>query len=91
VVVFVGGESGIGKSTLVGKFLDEVRDAGRAVVLSGRCFERESVPYKAFDRVVDELSRACSQWDALRHLHPRPARTHRRPRSRRHRHRRRIR
>lgn len=57
VVVFVAGESGMGKSALVGQFLDELRATGEAVVLSGRCYERESVPFKAFDLVVDDLSR----------------------------------
>jgi hypothetical protein len=57
LVVRVSGESGMGKSALVGAFLDELRAANRAVVISGRCYERESVPYKAVDRVVDELTR----------------------------------
>ncbi len=56
VVVKVSGPSGIGKSALVGHFLDQLREAG-AVVLSGRCYEHESVPYKALDPLVDELAR----------------------------------
>ncbi len=55
VVVFVTGQSGMGKSALVAQFLDELR--GAAAVLAGRCYERESVPYKAFDTIVDDLSR----------------------------------
>ena len=45
----------MGKSQLVRRFLDEV--GSDALVLEGRCYERESVPYKAFDSVVDSLSR----------------------------------
>jgi eukaryotic-like serine/threonine-protein kinase len=56
VVVFVSGESGMGKSALVGAFASELR--GRGVqVIAGRCYERENVPYKGFDALVDELSR----------------------------------
>jgi hypothetical protein len=58
VTVFVHGESGLGKSALVARFVAQVhREHPEALVLSGRCYERESVPYKAFDGVVDALSR----------------------------------
>ncbi len=50
----VRGEAGIGKSALVQQFVDGL--AGRALVLAGRCHERESVPYKGFDGVIDALS-----------------------------------
>ena len=57
VVTFVSGESGLGKSTLVAHFLDDLRVAAHAVVLTGRCYERESVPFKGLDSLVDDLSR----------------------------------
>jgi len=54
--VVVSGRSGMGKTALVRTFLDRIESG--AIVLSGRCYERESVPYKALDAVIDELSRA---------------------------------
>jgi len=55
-VAFVSGRSGMGKSILVQKFVESIRDKG-LVYLSGRCYENESVPYKAFDDLVDNLAR----------------------------------
>ena len=56
--VTVSGPSGIGKTSLVKVFLDDVRRTHQnAVMLTGRCYERESVPYKALDSLIDTLAR----------------------------------
>ena len=56
-LVFVHGRSGIGKSSLVERFLTELSTRPSVVILPGRCYERESMPYKAFDSVVDSMAR----------------------------------
>jgi KaiC/GvpD/RAD55 family RecA-like ATPase len=61
--VFVHGRSGAGKSTLLQRFLDGLAERGEAVVLGGRCYEQESVAYKAIDTLIDSLTRY------LRRLH----------------------
>ncbi len=58
---FVSGPPGTGKSALVDKFLELARSESRYVVLRGRCYENESVPYKGFDGVVDALARYWSR------------------------------
>jgi serine/threonine protein kinase len=61
MTVLVHGPSGMGKSLLVRHFLEQLHEsAPSAVVLTGRCYERESVPYKALDSLVDSLSRYLS-------------------------------
>jgi serine/threonine protein kinase/tetratricopeptide (TPR) repeat protein len=76
LAVLVEGPPGMGKSSLIERFLRELRTvpgleasaarlvagaagagaAPRPVILSGRCHERETLPYKAFDSVVDALA-----------------------------------
>lgn len=58
-VVFVTGRSGVGKTTLVRHFLDALPEG--TTVLSGRCYEREAVPFKTVDSLVDALSRQLSK------------------------------
>jgi serine/threonine protein kinase len=57
VVVHLYGRSGIGKSALVRSFLEQVAQGEEAVILVGRCYEQEAVPYKALDSLVDDLTR----------------------------------
>ncbi len=57
VMCFVQGLSGMGKSALLERFVAHAREHSHAVVLQGRCYERETMPFKAWDSVVDALCR----------------------------------
>jgi hypothetical protein len=57
VTVLVSGESGVGKSRLVREFTSGVAADTDALVFRGRCYERESLPYKAVDSVIDQMAR----------------------------------
>jgi hypothetical protein len=82
-VVHVRGLSGMGKSALARQALREISTETDAITLSARCYPRESVPYKALDGVIDDLSRRLARmpeaeaarylprdWDALTRLFP---------------------
>jgi eukaryotic-like serine/threonine-protein kinase len=57
VVAFVSGLSGMGKTALIRHFLQEQRlEDPELVALTGRCYERESIPYKAIDPLIDALT-----------------------------------
>ncbi|MGC6415530.1 MAG: serine/threonine-protein kinase PknK [Bradymonadia bacterium] len=72
VVCSVHGRSGMGKSALMKYFLEPLRSQPDVLILTGRCYERESVPYKAFDRVFDNLTRHLNTMpaDAVRAIIP---------------------
>jgi tetratricopeptide (TPR) repeat protein len=57
VVVFVHGESGMGKSYLLRRFMRRLkRDDPRTVVLVGHCSEEGSAPYKALGSLMEDLA-----------------------------------
>ncbi len=61
--VFIEGESGMGKSALLQEFTQGLAVSGEPVtVLAGRCYERESVPYKGLDGVMETLSLWLRRW-----------------------------
>lgn len=56
-VAFVQGRSGEGKTALVDHYLRSLMERdGDCVIISGRCYDRESVPFKALDSLVDALT-----------------------------------
>ena len=67
-VVVIEGTSGIGKTCLVDCFLETIASGavapGTSLVLRGRCHERETLPFKAFDNVVDGISYRLAALDA---------------------------
>lgn len=52
-LALVRGANGDGKTALIERFTATI--ATRAIVLKGRCFEHESVPFEAIDGVIDAL------------------------------------
>lgn len=64
--VEVSGRAGMGKSALVRRFLAELAADPEALLLRGRCHAHEAVPYKAFDGVVDGLTRHLRALGAAR-------------------------
>ena len=68
VVCWITGLSGEGKSALAEKFLAPIRRGKEMLVLSGRCYDRESVPFKAIDSFIDSLVRFLRS-DSAKWLH----------------------
>ena len=56
-IVQMRGASGLGKTFMLRRFLRELHQLDpRALLLTGRCYEQETVPFKALDSLVDALS-----------------------------------
>jgi hypothetical protein len=72
VTLLICGESGVGKTALLEAFTGELDESVK--VLAGRCYEREFVPFKALDGLIDALARHLDRIDEaelLRLLPPR--------------------
>ena len=53
-IAVVSGPVGIGKSAVLRRLSQLL--SGGALVIAGRCYERESVPYKALDSLIDAIA-----------------------------------
>jgi hypothetical protein len=62
-IAFVAGPSGIGKSALAEVVARRAAQLGFSC-FAGRCYEREQVPFVAFDRVMDAMTLALRRWPA---------------------------
>jgi eukaryotic-like serine/threonine-protein kinase len=77
--VHVAGESGSGKTSLVQHFTEEVERGGlgygfaQPLVLRSRCYERETLPFKALDGAVDALANHLSRASELVLSHALPS------------------
>jgi eukaryotic-like serine/threonine-protein kinase len=61
VLMLLHGAAGMGKTTLLKRVLMRWASRRDAVFLAGRCYERDAMPFKAIDSVVDALSRHLLQ------------------------------
>jgi serine/threonine protein kinase len=64
-LTIIRGESGVGKSALLRAFADRARRRGFRV-FAGSCYERELLPFRAFDRIVDQLAATVPDLAAAR-------------------------
>jgi len=64
-IALVSGGSGIGKSALAATLTRRAERLG-FLCFTGRCYEREQVPFVAFDRVMDAMTLMLRQWPAAR-------------------------
>ncbi len=74
--VLLRGPSGVGKTSLARHFLERARaQYDDAILLVGRCYQRDSMPYRAIDSVIDSLSDYLRRLDQveLAHLLPEQA------------------
>ena len=61
VTVAIRGQSGVGKTELLETWAASMWQMPEVLVLQGRCYERESVPFKALDGALDLLGRELQQ------------------------------
>ena len=66
-VLCVHGRSGMGKTTLLQRFLEGTVAERGGIILEGRCYEQESVPYKAVDNLIDALTQLLLEMPVDRH------------------------
>jgi tRNA A-37 threonylcarbamoyl transferase component Bud32 len=64
VCVRIFGAAGMGKSELAHSFLHRLENSANTIILRGRTYERESVPYKAFDALIDQLTHCLLDLEA---------------------------
>ncbi len=57
VAVVISGQSGVGKTMLMDVFAKSaIKASPHVLILKGRCYQKESVPFKAFDGIMEEIS-----------------------------------
>jgi hypothetical protein len=64
-VVRIVAASGLGKSALLEKFRRSLSEYDRCWLFSARCYESESVPFNAFDSLLDELASGLRHHDPI--------------------------
>jgi eukaryotic-like serine/threonine-protein kinase len=63
-LILITGAAGIGKSTLMQSALQHLRSE-ETLLWRGFCYERERVPYRAFDAIIDDLADALAASERL--------------------------
>ncbi len=59
--VWVHGPSGIGKTALARRFIEDLAATQDLLTLRCRCYQQESLAFRAFDGIVDDLSEYLSE------------------------------